>query len=43
MKKGQSDRLTDQQKEGQGSITIFHADAQIHDKEVGSTSLFVKE
>lgn len=41
MKKGQSDRLTVQQKEGQGPITIFHEDAQIHDKEVGNTSLFV--
>ena len=40
MKKGQSNRLTVQQKEGQGPITIFHKDAQIHDKEVGNTSLF---
>lgn len=39
--KHQSDRLTAQQKEGQGPITIFHEDAQIHDKEVGNTSLFV--
>ncbi len=31
MKKGQSNRLTEQQKEGQGPITIFHKDAQIHD------------
>ena len=43
MKKGQSNRLTEQQKEGQGPITIFHADAQIHDKEVGNTSLFAKK
>lgn len=43
MKKGQSNRLTVQQKEGQGPITIFHKDAQIHDKEVGNTSLFVKK
>ena len=43
MKKGQSDRLTEQQKEGQGPITIFHKDAQIHDAEVGNTSLFVKK
>lgn len=43
MKKGQSDRLTVQQKEGQGPISIFHEDAQIHDKEVGNTSLFVKK
>mgnify|MGYP001033889527 FL=1 len=43
MKKGQSNRLTIQQKDGQGPITIFHKDAQIHDKEVGNTSLFVKK
>ncbi len=43
MKKGQSNRLTKQQKEGQGPITIFHKDAQIHDEEVGDTSLFVKK
>ncbi|MBO5041037.1 MAG: restriction endonuclease [Clostridia bacterium] len=43
MRKGQSNRLTKQQKEGQGPITIFHIDAQIHDKEVGNTSLFVKK
>ena len=43
MKKGQSNRLTTQQKEGQGPITIFHKDAQIHDKEVSNTSLFVIE
>ena len=43
MRKGQSNRLTKQQKEGQGPITIFHKDAQIHDKEVGNTSLFVKK
>lgn len=42
MKKGQSNRLTEQQKEGQGPITIFHKDAQIHDAEVENTSLFVK-
>ena len=41
MTKGQSSRLATQQKEGQGPITIFHKDAQIHDKEVGNTSLFV--
>ena len=41
MKKGQSVRLTEHQKKGQGPITIFHKDAQIHDKEVGNTSLFV--
>ena len=39
--KGQSNRLATQQKDGQGPITIFHEDAQIHDKEVGDTSLFV--
>lgn len=43
MKKGQSNRLTAQQKEGQGPITIFHKDAQIHDKDVGNTSQFVIE
>ena len=43
MKKGQSNRLTMQQKEGQGPVTIFHKDAQIHDAEVGNTSLFVKK
>lgn len=42
MKRRQSDRLTEQQKEGQGPITIFHKDAQIHDAEVGNTSLIVK-
>lgn len=41
MKKGQTNRLTLQQKEGQGPVTIFHKDAQIHDKEVGNTSLYV--
>lgn len=41
MKKQQSSRLTIQQKEGQGPISIFHEDAQIHDREVGDTSLFV--
>ena len=39
MKKGQSNRLTVQQKAGQGPVTIFHEDAQVHDKEVGKTSL----
>lgn len=43
MKRGQSNRLTVQQKEGQGPITIFHKDAQIHDKEVGNISLYVKK
>lgn len=43
MKKGQSNRLTDQQKEGQGPITIFHKDAQIHDAEVGTTSVLTME
>lgn len=32
MKKGQSDRLSEQQIEGQGPISIFHEDAQVHDK-----------
>lgn len=43
MKKGQSNRLTEQQKEGQGPITIFHKDAQIHDDEVGATSVLTME
>lgn len=43
MKKGQSNRLTIQQKEGQGPVTIFHSEAQIHDKDVGNTSIYVKE
>lgn len=43
MKKGQSNRLTVQQKEGQGPITIFHKDAQFHDKEVHNTSTAVKK
>lgn len=41
MKKGQSNRLTVQQKEGQGPLTIFHEDAKIHDKEVCNTSIAV--
>ncbi len=41
MKKGQSDRLTKQQKDGQGPLTIFHEDAKIHDKEVYNTSIAV--
>lgn len=38
MKKGQSDRLTEQQKEGQGPIAIFHVEAQVHDRDVGNAS-----
>ena len=41
MKKGQSNRLTSQQIEGQGPLTIFHEDAKIHDKEVYNTSVAV--
>lgn len=41
MKKGQSDRLAIQQKEGQGPLTIFHEDAKIHDEEVYNTSIAV--
>lgn len=41
MKKGQSNRLTAQQIEGQGPLTIFHEDAKIHDKEVYNTSVAV--
>ena len=43
MKKRQSNRLTEQQKEGQGPITIFHKEAQIHDAEVGDTSVLAME
>lgn len=43
MKKVQSNRLTAQQKDGQGATTIFHKDAQIHDNEVGNTSISVME
>lgn len=39
MKKEQSKRLTEQQKEGQGPVTIFHKEATVHDKEVYGTSL----
>lgn len=38
MNKGQSDRLSVQQVEGQGPVTIFHLDAVEHDHEVGSIS-----
>ncbi len=38
MKKGQSTRLSTQQKEGQGPVTIFHKDAQIHDSDVKKAS-----
>ena len=41
MKKGQSSRLTKQQKEGHGPETIFHREAKVHDKVVGKTSLIV--
>jgi type II restriction enzyme len=43
MKKGQSNRLAEQQKEGQGPISIFHADAQEHDKEVNNTSIIAMQ
>lgn len=43
MKKKQSNRLTEQQKEGQGPLTIFHKDAIVHDKEVYNTSVTVKK
>lgn len=43
MKNGQSDRLTSQQRQGQGPVTIFHKDAQVHDKEVWETSIVVKQ
>lgn len=38
MKKGQSNRLTKQQKIGHGPLTIFHTEAQVHDKDVAHTS-----
>ncbi len=41
MRKGQSNRLSEQQIEGQGPVSIFHKDAQIHDKEVFNTSIVV--
>lgn len=41
MKKGQSNRLSVQQIEGQGPISIFHEDAQVHDKEVFNISTVV--
>lgn len=43
MKNRQSNRLTQQQKEGQGPITIFHEDAIFHDKEVSLLSIHVKK
>lgn len=43
MKKGQSNRLSEQQIVGQGPISIFHEDAQAHDKEVFNTSTVVME
>ncbi len=39
MKKGQSNRLTEQQKAGQGPISIFHLEAQVHDKGVNNTTI----
>lgn len=42
MKKGQSNRLSEQQIEGQGPVSIFHNDAVVHDKEVYNTSTMVK-
>lgn len=41
MKKGQSKRLSKQQKVGKGPISIFHKEAQVHDAEVFNTSLEV--
>ena len=43
MKKGQSNRLSAQQIEGQGPISIFHEDAQVHDKEVFNTQTVVMD
>lgn len=42
MKKGQSSRLSKQQIEGHGPISIFHEDAKVHDQEVFNTSVVVK-
>ena len=41
MSKGQSNRLTKQQIEGQGPISIFHKEAYMHDKEVNRISMIV--
>ena len=41
MKKDQSSRLSEQQIAGQGPVSIFHEDAQLHDKEVSVTSITV--
>lgn len=35
--------MTEQQKEGQGPLTIFHEDAIVHDKEVSDTSTVVRK
>jgi type II restriction enzyme len=43
MKKEQSKRLSEQQIKGHGPISIFHEDAQMHDKEVSNTSIIVKD
>ena len=39
MSKGQSNRLTKQQIEGQGPISIFHKEAYMHDKEVNRIAM----
>lgn len=43
MKKGQAKRLSAQQREGQGPVSIFHEDARTHDNEVFNTSTIVME
>ena len=43
MKKGQSNRLSSQQTKGQGPISIFHEDAQVHDKAVFNTQTVVMD
>lgn len=43
MKKGQSNRLSSQQVKGQGPKSIFHEDAQVHDKAVFNTQTVVME
>lgn len=42
MKILQSDRLEEQQKNAQGSMSIFHPTSRIHDKEVFNISILVK-
>ena len=43
MKKGQSSRLTEQQKEGKGALSIFHEEALAHDMEVSKASIIAMQ